>query len=60
MQAMRVLPQQQQLVLCAATKLLGQVDAPEAVGPALGPGGPSTPTSTAKVTLDLRIPGLTA
>jgi hypothetical protein len=51
---MRALPQQQQLVLCAATKLLGQTDASEVPDPALANGGgPSTPTSTSKVRANL-------
>ena len=48
-QAMRSLPQQQQLVLCVAAKLLGQADQTEAAPP--GGRAPGTPTAKSKVGL---------
>lgn len=48
MQTMRALPQHQQLVLCSACKLIGQLEADNReVDPA-----PSTPQSTSKVSRD--------
>lgn len=44
-QAIRALPQQQQLVLCAASKLLGQTETPVTETPTK----PSTPQSQSKV-----------
>ena len=47
--AMRALPQQQQLVMCATAKLLGQADNADALNSPCASMGPGTPTSVLKV-----------